>query len=120
MLVVELKFKVQEPGNDEAQLDGITSVIAALVRKGNLQKGYSLGRDSEGWAAYGLAPARDAFKKVHMSNFARERVDGFGDVGLKHPRFRFVGKVPESAPACMCGNLRDIFSSLLFWPSNLP
>jgi hypothetical protein len=67
-------------------LDAITSVIAAFVRKGNLQKGYSLGRDSEGWVAYGLAPARDAFKMVHMSNFARERVDGFGDVRLKRLR----------------------------------
>jgi len=70
-----------------------------------------------------IGSGEGCIQETHLSNFARNRVDSFGDVRLKHPRFSvFLGKVPRgryTGPVCVA-NLRDIFSYYFFWPSNLP
>lgn len=102
MFLVEIKFEVQEPVEGDAQIGAVWSLLGSLVHGGNLHDNFSFGCQSFGWVAYGSAPAKDAFKKQSLTRFALQSLKGFKGVKLKHPHFRFVGKVPETASSCRC------------------
>ncbi len=89
-------------------------LIGAFVRNGNLIDEFLVANDPKQWTAYGIAPARDAFHKANWNEFVRQRLGGLTAANLKRPRVRFLGAVPETAPACRCAKPRGylLFTTL--------
>jgi hypothetical protein len=102
MFVVELKFAEPKPDDaDGKRLNAITSLTAALLRNENLLE-FSIASGSHGWTVYGLVPAKDAFDKSNRNKYVKQGFAGLRQVGLKHPRVRFLGVAPETASSCEC------------------
>ena len=109
MLAVELKFESKSTGAPERKTDAITWLLAAFVRNGNLLEDFLVECGSGGWLAYGIAPARDAFRKSNWNKFVQQRIDGLSVANLRRPQIRFLGVVPETAPACRCVKPKGFF-----------
>jgi predicted nucleic acid-binding Zn ribbon protein len=102
MFAVELKFEVQARAAVDARTDAVTSLVGALIRNGNLVDGYVAAGKSKAWTVHGIAPGRDAFHKANWNKFVQQRIAGLAHVNLKSPRVRFMGKILETAPGCLC------------------
>jgi predicted nucleic acid-binding Zn ribbon protein len=101
MFAVELKFESTARGAPAAKRDAISSLIGALVRNGNLLEEFLVAGAKE-WTVYGVAPARDAFHQANWNEFIRRQIERLSPANLKRPRIRFLGIIPETAPACGC------------------
>jgi predicted nucleic acid-binding Zn ribbon protein len=90
-------------------------LIGALVRNGNLVEGCLLAADRKGWSIHGVTPARDGLRVVSWNETVRSRIRALADVKLKPPQVRFLGTVPETAPACKCSRQRGflLFTTFL-------
>ena len=115
MFAVELRLDPSDRGAINARTDAITWLIGALVRNGSLMNGCVLAADTSGWTLHGVAPARDALHTANWNEFVRQRINGLAEVNLKRPRIRFLGAVPETAPACQCAKQRGflLFTTFL-------
>ena len=102
MLAVELKFAPRTVGASDPQVDAITWLIGAFVRNGNLVGESILAPEANGWSVYGMAPARDAFKRATRNVFVEQRIRGLVQAKLKQPHIRLLGKIPETAHDCRC------------------
>jgi len=111
MFAMELKLGARARGAAPAgaRVEAISWLTAALVRNGSLLDEFIVARESNGWTVYGVAPARDAFRKPNWNEFVRRRIDGLGRVNLKRPTIRFLGAIPESEPACRCAETSGFF-----------
>jgi predicted nucleic acid-binding Zn ribbon protein len=109
MFVVELTFAAPEPDDaDGRRLNAITSLTAALLRNENLLE-FSIASGAYGWTVYGLAPAKDAFYRSNRNKYVQQGFAGLRQVGLKHPRVRFLGIAPETASSCECTRRSGFF-----------
>jgi predicted nucleic acid-binding Zn ribbon protein len=115
MLAVELKFTSRKLGGSDSPADAITSLIGVLIRGGNLVGEFVLAPEASGWTVYGTAPARDAFREASWSVFVEQRIGGLAQAGLKRPRIRFLGKIPETADECRCAQSKGyiLFTTFL-------
>jgi predicted nucleic acid-binding Zn ribbon protein len=109
MLAVELKFESKSTGAPEEKTDAIAWLLSAFVRNGNLLEDFLVECGSGEWMAYGIAPARDAFRKSNWNKFVQQRIDGLSVANLRRPQIRFLGVVPETAPACRCVKPKGFF-----------
>lgn len=109
MFVVQLTFDQLERGAADVKVDAITSLIAALVRNGNLLDEFMLAGGSKGWTVYGVAPARDAFHRANWNGFVQQKASGLRQVSLTLPRIRFLGLIPEAVPACRCAGPSGLY-----------
>jgi predicted nucleic acid-binding Zn ribbon protein len=120
MLAVELRFESKSIGAPEKKTDAITWLLAALVRNGNLLEEFLVECRSAEWLAHGIAPARDAFRKSSWNKFVQQRIDGLRLANLRRPRVRFLGVVPETAPACQCAKPKGFFLFTTFLHTEPP
>jgi len=104
MLAVELRFdkKAQGDAAADSRTDAIMWLIGAFERNGSLLDDFLVAGGPSHWTVYGIAPARDAFRKANWNEFVQRRMDGLADVYLKWPLIRFLGTIPETSPACRC------------------
>jgi len=109
MYAVELQFDLQTRRASYARLSKISSLIAALVKNGNLLDQYVLTAESKKWTVHGMTPARDAFRKANWNSFVQQEMVALAKANLEHPRIRFLGIVPETAPACRCSKPRGFY-----------
>ena len=120
MFAAELKFESKARGTPEAKADAITWLIGSLVRNGNLLEEFLLEGKAEDWTIYGIMPARDAFQRANWGGLVRQRIAELLLANLKRPRIRFLGVVPETAPACRCAKPRGFFLFTTFLDSEPP
>ena len=123
MLAVELKFESEARGVSDAKdakTDAINWLIGALVRNGSLLEEFLLEDEFEEWTVYGIAPARDAFHERSWNDLVRQRMGELLPAKLKHPCIRFLGVVPETAPACHCAEPKGFFLFTTFLHAEPP
>lgn len=81
---------------------------------------FQLHSESEDWTVYGIAPARDAFHRESWNGSVRKRIGELLPAKLNRPRIRFLGVVPETAPACRCLKPKGFFLFTTFLHSEPP
>jgi predicted nucleic acid-binding Zn ribbon protein len=104
----------------DARADAVASLVAALVRNGNLVNENVLAAEAKAWTVHGIAPARDAFRKANWNDFVRQRIDGLARVNLKGPRIRYLGAIPETAPSCRCATPTGLYLFTTFLHNEPP
>jgi len=120
MFAVELRLDSMGRGARSARTDAVMSLTGALVRNGNLMSDCVVAVNPKGWMVSGVAPARDAFRKANWNVFVRLRIAALGDVNLSRPHVRFLGEVPETAPACQCTAQNGLFLFTTFLHTEPP
>jgi predicted nucleic acid-binding Zn ribbon protein len=120
MLGVRLRFilKAQNAATIDARTNAIAFLIGALIRNGNLMKDAFV--TENGWTAYGVAPAREAFNKANRSEFVQQRIGALTEVGLGRPVIGFLGDVPETPSDCRCARSKGFFLFTTFLHTEPP
>lgn len=120
MFAVELKFEAKTARDPESQTVAISSLVAAFVRNENLREEFLVHKGVGEWFAYGIAPARDAFRASNWNQIVRQRMHALAGAGLKRPQIRFLGVVPDTVSACECAKPEGFYLFTTFLHTEPP
>lgn len=120
MFAVELRFNSRQHAASGERLHFVEGYVASLQKNGSILRNWIVTTCGNSWIVYGVAPAKDAFRKETRGHLVTQCLVDLKNSGIATPVMRFLYRVPETAAACKCASTKAYFLFTTYLNSEPP